>query len=238
MAVPSSIKTINQKIRRLGRKYGTESLEYQKYLSDVDRNFKVHYTKDGIMQINQLKNISKYQSQIINKLQGRKGIRELEKASKERIYKERVEQAKARGITNPTAKDIGKISKAEIEKETRRFSERQKEIDDVLDVIYIEESAGSLPTDIADLYNKIHRHGKGAGSGLSNSDIDRLIEQVHEWQDVKEEIEQLSNELDSLGRSDEYLDSEIWESMSGRLTLEQCKDVLEKLREYRQNLDL
>lgn len=222
MAVPSSIKTINQKIRRLGRKYGTESLEYQKYLSDVDRNFKVHYTKDGIMQINQPKNISKYQSQIIKKLQGRKGIRELEKASKERL--------KSEGIAKPT--------KEQIEKETRRFSERQKEIDDVLDVIYIEESAGSLPTDIADLYNKIHRHGKGAGSGLSNSDIDRLIEQVHEWQEVKEEIEQLSNELDSLGRSDEYLDSEIWESMSGRLTLEQCKDVLEKLREYRQNLEL
>lgn len=222
MVKPSSIKTINQKIRRLGRKYGTESLEYQKYLSDVDRNFKVHYTKDGIMQINQPKNISKYQSQIINKLQGRKGIRELEKASKERLKKE--------GIDKPT--------KEQIEKETRRFSERQKEIDDVLDVIYIEESAGSLPTDIADLYNKIHRHGKGAGSGLSNNDIDRLIEQVHEWQEVKEEIEQLSNELDSLGRSDEYLDSEIWESMSGRLTLEQCKDVLEKLREYRQNIDL
>lgn len=221
MTVPSSIKTINQKIRRLGRKYGTESLEYQKYLSDVDRNFKVHYTKDGIMQINQLKNISKYQSQIIKKLQGRKGIRELEKASKERL--------KAEGITKPT--------KEQIEKETRRFSERQKEIDNVLDVIYIEESAGSLPTDIADLYNKIHRHGKGSGSGLSNTDIDRLIEQVHEWQEVKEEIEQLSNEIDSLGRSDEYLDGEIWETMSGRLTLEQCKDVLEKLREYRQNLE-
>ena len=222
MAVPSSVKTINQKIRRLGRKYGTESLEYQKYLSDVDRNFKVHYTKDGIMQINQPKNISKYQSQIIKKLQGRKGIRELEKASKERL--------KSEGIVKPT--------KEQIEKETRRFSERQKEIDNVLDVIYIEESAGSLPTDIADLYNKIHRHGKGAGAGLSNTDIDRLIEQAHEWQDVKEEIQQLSNELDSLGRSDEYLDSEIWETMSGRLTLEQCKDVLEKLREYRQNLEL
>lgn len=221
MSVPSSIKTINQKIRRLGRKYGTESLEYQKYLSDVDRNFKVHYTKDGIMQINQPKNISKYQSQIIKKLQGRKGIRELEKASKERL--------KAEGINKPT--------KEQIEKETRRFSERQKEIDDVLGVIYIEESAGSLPTDIADLYNKIHRHDKGAGSGLSNTDIDRLIEQVKEWQEVKEEIEQLSNDIDSLGRSDEYLDGEIWESMSGRLTLEQCKDVLEKLREYRQNLE-
>lgn len=221
MTVPSSIKTINQKIRRLGRKYGTESLEYQKYLSDVDRNFKVHYTKDGIMQINQPKTMSKYQSQIVKKLQGRKGIRELEKASKERLQKE--------GIQKPT--------KEQIEKETRRFSERQKEIDDVLDVIYIEESAGSLPTDIADLYNKIHRHGKGAGSGLSNTDIDRLIEQVKEWQEVKEEIEQLSNDIDSLGRSDEYLDSEIWESMSGRLTLEQCKDVLNKLREYRQNLE-
>ena len=52
---PTSIKTLNQKIRRLARKYGTESLEYQAYLSDIDRNFSIHYTKEGILQINNLR---------------------------------------------------------------------------------------------------------------------------------------------------------------------------------------
>ena len=69
---PTSIKTINQKIRRLGRKYGTESIEYKNYLSDIDRNFGVHYTKDGILQINNTASPSKYQTQILHNCQAEK----------------------------------------------------------------------------------------------------------------------------------------------------------------------
>lgn len=200
---PQSIKTINQKIRRLGRKYGTESVEYQKYLADIDRNFGYHYTKDGILQINSTPNLSKYQSQILHKLGGRKGIRQLEADAKKRL--------KAEGIEKP--------SRADIEKEVKQFSSRQTKIDDMLEAIYIEEGEGSLPLDIANVYSKFHRHGRGAGSGVSNEDIDYLIESMEKWEQLKEHIQELSQELIDLGISDDYIDSEVWRAMSGRYSL-------------------
>lgn len=209
---PSSIKTINQKIRRLGRKYGTESIEYQKYISDLDRNFGIHYTKDGIIQINQPKTISKYQQQIMVKLQGRKGIRELEAAAKERITKD-----KPKGY---------KPTKAEIEQEVRQFSLRQSKIDDLLDSIYIEEGEGSLPSDISIIYNKIHRHGKGSGSGVSNADLDYLIDSMERWKKAKARIQQLAQHIESLGIGDDYIDSEIWAAMSGRYSLPDIEDMV------------
>ena len=200
---PTSIKTINQKIRRLGRKYGTESIEYKNYLSDIDRNFGVHYTKDGILQINSTASPSKYQTQILHKLSGRKGIRQLESDARKRL--------KAEGIEKP--------SRADIEKEVRQFSNRQSKIDDMLEQIYIEEGEGSLPLDIAHVYNKIHRHGKGAGAGVSNEDLDFLIESMERWQEVKAHIQELSQEIQDLGIGDDYIDSEIWRAMSGRYSL-------------------
>ena len=135
---PTSIKTLNQKIRRLARKYGTESLEYQAYKADIDRNFTIHYTKDGILQINSLRSPSKYQTQILNKLSKRKGVKQLESAAKTRLINE--------GIKKP--------SRFQIEQEVRQFTERQNQIDKTLELIYIEEKEGSLPDDIAHIISK------------------------------------------------------------------------------------
>lgn len=200
---PTSIKTLNQKIRRLARKYGTESLEYQRYLADIDRNFTVHYTKDGIIQINSLRSPSEYQTQILNKLSKHKGIKQLEAAAKTRLINE--------GIKKP--------SQLQIEQEVRKFTERQTAIDDLLNDIYIEENEGSLPTDIAFVYNKIHRHKKGAGSGVSNTDIDYLIDNMKKWKIAKKKLEELSRYLVSVDKMTDYYRDMIWRAETGRESL-------------------
>lgn len=218
---PTSIKTLNQKIRRLARKYGTKSLEYQAYLSDIDRNFNIHYTKDGILQINNLRQPSKYQTQILTKLSKRKGIKELESAAKQRLINE--------GNEKPT--------RSQIEQEVRKFTERQTAIDDLLDSIYIEEGEGSLPTDIAFVYNKIHRHGKGAGSGVSNSDIDYLIDSMRDWKQAKQKLEELSRYINELDRMTAYYSDMIWRAETGRESLTTItEEIIPDLERYIDNL--
>lgn len=219
---PTSIKTINQKIRRLARKYGTESLEYQAYLADIDRNFTTHTTKDGIVQINTVKNPSKYQKQIINKLSKRKGVRDLESAAKQRLINE--------GIKKP--------SKLQIEQEVRKFTERQTAIDGLLDNIYIEEQEGSLPTDIAYVYNKIHRYGKGSGSGVSNKDLDYLIDSMQTWKTAKKKLEELSRYINQVGRMTDYYSDMIWRAETGRESLTTITDqIIPELQRYIENLN-
>lgn len=216
---PTTIKTLNQKIRRLARKYGTESLEYQAYKADIDRNFSIHYTKDGILQINNLRQPSKYQTQILTKLSKRKGIKELEAAAKKRIISE-----KPKGY---------KPTKSEIEQEVRKFTERQTAIDDLLDSIYMEEGEGSLPTDIAFVYNKIHRHGKGAGSGVSNKDLDYLIDSMREWKIAKKKLEELSRYIKELDRMTDYYSDMIWRAETGRESLTTItEEIIPALERY------
>lgn len=219
---PTSIKTLNQKIRRLARKYGTESLEYQSYKADIDRNFNIHYTKDGILQINSLRQPSKYQTQILTKLSKRKGVKQLESAAKQRLINE--------GIEKP--------SRSQIEQEVRKFTERQTAIDDLLDSIYIEEGEGSLPTDIAFVYNKIHRHGKGAGSGVSNKDLDYLIDSMRDWKAAKKKLEELSRYIKQVGRMTDYYSDMIWRAETGRESLTTIiEQIIPALERYIEDLN-
>ena len=216
MAKPSSIKTINQKIRRLARKYGTNSLEYERYKSDIDRNFQVHYTKDGILQINQPKQMSKYQNQIVKKLQGRKGIKELEADAKKRL----IAEAKQRG------QDKYKPKKADIEKEVVKFSERQSKIDDTLSAIY-DMSDSELPTDIADIYNKFFDRGKGNGQGVTNSEIDRLIELTDKWEWLEPEVTDIIEEIrDRAGKDlDPNIRLLMFNIQSGKMTVDEIEEA-------------
>lgn len=219
---PTSIKTLNQKIRRLARKYGTESLEYQAYKADIDRNFTIHYTKDGILQINSLRQPSKYQNQILTKLSKRKGVKQLESAAKARLITE--------GIKKP--------SKHQIEQEVRKFTERQTAIDDLLGSIYIEENEHSLPTDIAYIYNKIHRHGKGAGSGVSNTDIDYLIDSMKKWKLAKKKLEELSRYINQIGRMTDYYMDMIWSAEKGKESLTTIiEQIIPALERYIEDLN-
>lgn len=229
MDKPSSIKTINQKIRRLARKYGTNSLEYERYKSDIDRNFQVHFTKDGILQINQPKTMSKYQTQILKKLQGRKGIKELEADAKKRL----IAEAKQRG------QDKYKPKKAEIEKEVEKFSERQSKIDDTLSAIY-DMNDSELPTDIADIYNKFFDRGKGNGQGVTNSEIDRLIELTDKWEQLEPEVTDLIEEIrDKAGRDlDPNIKLLMFNIQSGKMTVDEIEEAYRgELTDYLYSLE-
>lgn len=213
-----SIKTINQKIRRLARKYGTNNIEYQKYIVDIDRNFATHTTKDGIVQINNVAKPSKYQQQILNKLKGRRGVKELQEAAKKRIKHDKGEGYK------PSA--------AEINKEVVDFSVRQSKIDDTLDSIYTEMRDGTLPPDIADIYNKVHR---SKGSGWTNTDIDYLNNALPEWQKYKSEIQDIAARIKQLPYIDDYILQLIWQANRGQIPLREIPDTLDQLRDYYDN---
>lgn len=228
--IQKQLKSVNQKVRRLAEKYGTDNIEYQRYIADMERNFATHTTSKGIIQINKPKlgtteegkilGMSSYQYSILNKLTKRKGVRALEAAAKERLIKGLEKQ----GIKKP------KVSKSEVEREVIRQSERQNAIDETLDMIYMEESEGTIPSDLADIYNRMHRHGKGAGMGVSNADIDKLIDGMQLWSSVKQQIEDVSTELENLGAVSSDLGIEIWGAMSGKNTLSENQELLERLQ--------
>lgn len=211
----SDIKIINQKIRRLARKYGTTNIEYQKYLIDIDRNFTTHTTKDGIVQINNVATPSEYQQQIIKKLKGRKGVKQLQETAKKRIKHDKGEDYKP--------------SVSEINKEVLDFSERQNKIDDTLDSIYNEMRDGTLPPDIADIYSKVHR---AKGSGWTNADIDYLNTALPEWQRYKSEIQDIAERIKQLQYVDDYILQLIWQANRGQIPLREIPDTLEQLRDY------
>lgn len=228
--IQKQLKSVNQKVRRLAEKYGTDNIEYQRYIADMERNFATHYTSKGIIQINKPKlgtvdgkisGMSAYQYSILNKLSKRKGVRALEAAAKERLIKGLEKQ----GVKKP------KVSKSEVEREVIRQSERQNAIDETLDMIYMEESEGTIPSDLADIYNRMHRHGKGSGMGVSNADIDKLIDGMQLWSSVKQQIEDVSTELENLGAVSSDLGIEIWGAMSGQNTLSENQELLERLQD-------
>ena len=228
--IQKQLKSVNQKVRRLAEKYGTDNIEYQRYISDMERNFATHYTSKGIIQINKPKlgtvdgkitGMSAYQYSILNKLTKRKGVRALEAAAKERLIKALEKQ----GIEKP------KVAKSEVEREVIRQSERQNAIDETLDMIYMEESEGTIPSDLADIYNRMHRHGKDAGMGVSNADIDKLIDGMQLWSSVKQQIEDVSTELENLGAVSSDMGLEIWGAMSGQNTLAENEELLKRLQD-------
>lgn len=216
-----SVKSINQKMRRLVRKYGTSNTIYQQFVTIAERNFQTHKTAEGILQISNPKTAVKttYQKQLINRFDKYKGVKELEKSAKKRLI------------------DIGKKrpSKSEIEHEVRRQTERQSEIDDVLNAIYDDEKDGSLPVDIGEKVNKMRNRGMGGGQGVTIADIDYLIDKTHEWSDTKKDLDEISQRI-----KNKYPESKIDinaiiaidNAEKGRMIVDDVNNTVKKLREY------
>lgn len=219
------IKTFNQKVRRLAAKYGTESIQYKQLISDVERNFPMmtHKTKQGVLQINNPKKpkLNTYQKQILVKLKGRKGVKEIEQAAKKRIQADKGEKYK------PT--------KAEIEKEVRDFTARQNKFDKTLDLIYKHETAGDLPLDISDIYSKLHRQ---SGSGVTNADIDYMEEKMEEFEGLRNELDEILPPLYQLQaanpnyRIPDIIRTHIQQCVTGEKTVDDIKVFVDKLKDY------
>lgn len=227
-----TVKVINQKIRRVGRRFGTESLPYQQLIADIDRDFlgQTHLTKDGILQINSGKKtaINDYQAQTLVKISRRAGVKEIVNKSKERLEKE--------GIKRPTAEQINQ--------DVEKFTKRQEKFDKTLDLIYDHETAGDLPTDINNVYRKIYRTGAGTGSGVTNDDIDYLENAIEEFEELREQIENIVQDLyrfqaqynahnpDNRFYLPDNLKLDNRNIVSGQYDMNTIRDTVERLNDY------
>lgn len=221
-----SIKSMNQKIRRVGERFGVDSLQYKQLTADIERDFRglTHTTKKGFIQVSQSKTlkINDYQKQVVNRVAARQGVKEIVAKAKERI-----------GKKNPTKK--------EIDENVKKYNELQEKFDKTLDLIYEHEIAGDLPTDINSRYQKIYRQGKGAGMGVSTDDVEFLENAIVEFDDIRAEIDDINADVkeiiysDGGTISDEFL-NDVYDIETGQKTFEDVKATIERMRQYRDNL--
>ena len=101
------------------------------------------------------------------------------KKSKERLQKQ--------GIKKPTNEQINA--------EVKEFERLQNEFDKALDLVYDHEIAGDLPVDIRERYEKIYRHGKGAGMGVSVDDVQYIETKIFEFDDMREKVNDLASTI-------------------------------------------
>lgn len=217
---------MNQKIRRVGERFGIDSLPYKQLTADIERDFRglIHTTKKGFIQVSQSKTlkINDYQKQVVNRIAARKGVKEIVQAAKERIGKKR-----------PTKK--------EIDETVKKYTELQEKFDKTLDLIYEHEIAGDLPSDINTRYQKIYRHGKGAGMGVSTDDVEFLENAIVEFDDIRAEIDDINSDVkeivysDGGTISDDFL-NDVYAIETGQKSFDDVKSTVEKMRQYRDNL--
>lgn len=221
-----SIKSMNQKIRRVGERFGVDSLPYKQLTADIERDFRglTHTTKKGFIQVSQSKTlkINDYQKQVVNRVAARQGVKEIVEKAKERIGKKR-----------PTRK--------EIDENVKKYTELQEKFDKTLDMIYEHEIAGDLPTDINNRYHKIYRHGKGAGMGVSTDDVEFLENAIIEFDDIRAEIDDINSDVKEIIYSDggtipdDFL-NDVYAIETGQKSFDDVKSTVEKMRQYRDNL--
>lgn len=210
----STLKSINQKIRRIAKTFGTDSLTYENYVTTIDRNFPIHYTKDGIIQINSIKEPSQFQKQQMVKLSLMHGVKEKMKLAKKHL--------KNQGIKNP--------SRDEQIQELKNYEKRQRVIDDTLDLIYDEETTGHLPSDIADIVDRMR--GRISGQGITNADIDIMIDVMKDWKDLKERAETISAAIRDLDYVDDGIENIMYDIFNSDMTSVEYRDNVETLEKY------
>ncbi len=220
-----TLKSMNQKIRRVGERFGVTSLPYKQLIADIEHNFRgmYHFTNKGIIQVNQRKgqSFNTYQAQMINRVSRRAGVKRIVANSKKRLEKQ--------GITKPTAADINK----EVQEHTRI----QEEFDKALDLVYEHELAGDLPVDIRERYMKIYRSGKGAGMGVSTDDVTYIESRIIEFDHLRDQLNDVSAGVYQIARENGVRVSDnakiaIEKAIQGELTTDDIKDLISNLNEY------
>lgn len=227
-----SVKVINQKIRRVGGRFGVGSLPYKQLIADLSRDFRgqTHLTKDGILQINTGKNVSynQYQGQTLLKVSRRAGVREITKKAKERL--------KEKGITKPT--------RDEITEDVTKFTEIQEKFDKALDLIYDHEIAGDLPVDINAAYQKIYRHGKGAGMGVTTDDVEFINNSIYEFDKIRDDLTSYMQSIyvfrdvhnatnpDNKYFIPETLMNDNENIVNGEYTMDKVRETVDRIQEY------
>ena len=220
-----SLKSMNQKIRRVAERFGVSSLPYKQLIADIEHNFRgmIHHTNKGVIQVNQSKGqtFNTYQKQMINRVSRRAGVKQITAKSKQRL--------KNKGITKPTAADITR--------EVMEHTRIQEEFDKALDLVYEHELAGDLPVDIRERYMKIYRSGKGAGMGVSTDDVTYIESRIIEFDHLRDQLNDVSAGVYQIARENGVRVSDnakiaIEKAIQGELTTDDIKDLITNLNEY------
>lgn len=220
-----SLKSMNQKIRRVAERFGVSSLPYKQLIADIEHNFRgmTHHTNKGVIQVNQSKGqtFNTYQKQMINRVSRRAGVKQITAKSKQRL--------KNKGITKPTAADITR--------EVMEHTRIQEEFDKALDLVYEHELAGDLPVDIRERYMKIYRSGKGAGMGVSSDDVTYIESKIVEFDKLRDDLNDVSAGVYRVARENGVRVSDnakiaIEKAIQGELTINDIKDLIANLNEY------
>ena len=218
-----SIKSMNQKIRRVGERFGIDSLPYKNLIADIENDFRgmTHTTAKGIIQVSQSKTFTPndYQKRAINKVAARKGVKEITETAKERL--------KQQGIKKPTREQI-------IEDVTK-YTQRQTHIDETLDLIYKHEIANDLPIDIYNKYNTLHR---SSGQGITNSDLDFIIDNIKAFDEIREDVEEINADIRETILSEGGIlpadySTELYGITSGQYDMNTIKTIYDKMQRYR-----
>lgn len=219
---------MNQKIRRVGERFGVDSLQYKQLTADIERDFRglTHTTKKGFIQVSQSKTLvlNDYQKQAVNKIAARAGVKEIVAKAKERI-----------GKKNPT--------KQEIDENVKKFNELQEKFDKALDLIYEHEISGDLPTDINNRYRKIYRSGKGKGMGVSTDDVEFLEDAIVEFDNLRNELDDINADVKEIIHSkggdvpDDFA-NDVYNIETGQMSFNDVKATIDKMREYRDKLQI
>lgn len=224
-----SLKSMNQKIRRVAERFGITSLPYKQLIADIEHNFRgmIHHTNKGVIQVNQSKGqkFNTFQTQMINRVSRRAGVKQITAKSKQRL--------KNKGITKPTAADITK--------EVMEHTRIQEEFDKALDLVYEHELAGDLPSDIRERYIKIYRSGKGAGAGVSSDDVTYIESKIVEFDKLRDTLNDVSAGVYRIAREQGVRVSEnakiaIEKAIQGEYTTNDIAVLIDDLNAYTMEL--
>ena len=221
-----SIKSMNQKIRRVGEKFGVESLPYKQLIADIERDFRgmTHTTKKGFLQVTQSKTFTpnEYQIGVINRVAARQGVKEITKKALERM-----------GLKRATAEDI--------RENVRKYTEMQNKFDDTLDKIYELEKHIDLPFDIVDTYSKLYNRGTGGGQGVSSNEVEWLENVIPEYENLRDEMENIYSDINEIIRSNggnlpENLSNDVYSVKAGQTSFDDMKSIIDKMQNYLTNI--
>lgn len=226
-----TLKSMNQKIRRVAERFGVSSLPYKQLIADIEHNFRgmIHHTNKGVIQVNQSKGqtFNTYQKQMINRVSRRAGVKQITAKSKQRL--------KNKGITKPTAADITR--------EVMEHTRIQEEFDKALDLVYEHELAGDLPADIRERYMKIYRSGKGAGAGVSSDDVTYIESKIVEFDKLRDDLNDVSAGVYRVARENGVQVSDdakiaIQKAIQGEYTTDDISALIDNLNAYTIDLQI
>lgn len=218
-----SIKSMNQKIRRVGKTFGVESLPYKQLIADIERDFRgmTHDAKEGIIQVTQSKTFqpNEYQIGVINRVAARQGVKEIKKKALERM-----------GVKKAPMEDIIQ--------NVKEYTESQNKFDKILDAIYELEKAMNLSTDIAKPYNKLYNRSKGGGYGIDNKDIEYLEKAIPEFEQIRDDIDSIYGDIKNLihsyenGKLPDDLANDVYNIKAGEKSLNEMHEIYDKMQNY------